>query len=58
MYCLQGEMDKAEDVINLMAIQGFAPDLAAYKMFINGYAKRNRKDEALRLPEKKCPKRN
>ncbi|XVE63666.1 hypothetical protein DITRI_Ditri07aG0038100 [Diplodiscus trichospermus] len=51
MYCQQGEIGKAKDVSDSMAIQGFAPDLAAYKMLINGYAKSKRKDEALRLAE-------
>ena len=56
MYCLKGEMDMAKNVFDSMAILGFAPDLAAYKMLINGYAKRKRKDEALRLAEEMLQK--
>lgn len=57
MYCAQGEMNKAKDFIDSMAIQGFAPDLLAYTMLINGHVKSKRNEKTLRLAEEMLQKR-
>ncbi|KAK8613458.1 hypothetical protein V6N13_101220 [Hibiscus sabdariffa] len=56
MYCALGEMNKAKDVFDSMETHGFAPDLAAYKMLINGYAKSKRKVDTVRLAEEMLQK--
>ncbi|KAK8613460.1 hypothetical protein V6N13_101222 [Hibiscus sabdariffa] len=56
MYCALGEMNMAKDVFDSMETHGFAPDLAAYKMLINGYAKSKRKVDTVRLAEEMLQK--
>ncbi|KAK8993400.1 hypothetical protein V6N11_033500 [Hibiscus sabdariffa] len=55
--CKQGTIDKAhevlkaKDVFDSLATEGFAPDLTACKMLINGYAKCKSKGETVKLAE-------
>ncbi|KAK8617487.1 hypothetical protein V6N13_080401 [Hibiscus sabdariffa] len=56
MYCALGEMKKAKYVFDSMATEGFAPDLTAYKMLINGYAKCKSREEIVRLGEEMLQK--
>ncbi|KAK8617493.1 hypothetical protein V6N13_080407 [Hibiscus sabdariffa] len=56
MYCALGEMNKAKEVFDSMETEGFAPDLMACKMLINGYAKSKRKDETVKLAEEMLQK--
>ncbi|KAK8613436.1 hypothetical protein V6N13_101198 [Hibiscus sabdariffa] len=51
MYCALGEMNRARGVFDSMANEGFALDLTAFKMLINGYVKSKRKEETMRLAE-------
>ncbi|KAK8617499.1 hypothetical protein V6N13_080412 [Hibiscus sabdariffa] len=56
MYCALGEMNRAKEVFDSMEMEGFAPDLMACKMLINGYAKSKRKDETVKLAEEMLQK--
>ncbi|KAK8613444.1 hypothetical protein V6N13_101206 [Hibiscus sabdariffa] len=49
-------MNMAKEVFDSMEADGFASDLTAYKMLINGYVKCKSKEETVRLAEEMLQK--
>ncbi|KAG9143515.1 hypothetical protein Leryth_026882 [Lithospermum erythrorhizon] len=45
-YCLQGELDKANEILDLMAAERLKPNLVSYGIIINGYCKHKKVDRA------------
>lgn len=48
-YCLQGDMDKAQQVFDQMEVEGNLPDTFSYNTLVYGYIKVKRADTGLKL---------
>ncbi|GAA0145397.1 hypothetical protein LIER_36121 [Lithospermum erythrorhizon] len=50
-YCLQGQPDKANELLDLMAGEGLKPDRVSYAVIIDGYCKNKKVDRAWEIFE-------
>ncbi|GAA0184332.1 hypothetical protein LIER_31620 [Lithospermum erythrorhizon] len=50
-YCLQGQPDRANELLNLMRVEGLKPNVVSYGTVINGYCKHKKVDFAWQIFE-------